>query len=279
MINIVNLQKSFQDIHVLKGISLSIEDHQIYGIIGQSGAGKSTLLRCVNGLESYDGGEITVDGTKVDVKDKASLRNLQKRMGMIFQNFNLLERLDVFDNIALPMKFWGISPRSPENKKKILDLIHLVGLDDKVHARPRELSGGQKRRVAIAGVIAMRPEVLILDEPTAGLDPVGSRRIMDNIRAYRDKTGSTVMIVSHDMDAAAKYCDRIIVFDHGSVKMDGTPEVFTRSAELTEIGLDVPKSTELADALRRQGIALEGPVFTHAQLLAALQKAAEVLTC
>ncbi|RAP44674.1 MAG: methionine ABC transporter ATP-binding protein, partial [Methanosphaera sp. rholeuAM74] len=144
MITITNVTKTFQDLTVLKGISLSVEDGEIYGIIGQSGAGKSTLLRCINGLESYDSGEIVVDGTTVNVKDKSSLRNLQKRMGMIFQNFNLLERLDVYDNVALPMKFWGINTRSEESKRKILDLIHLVGLDEKVHARPRELSGGQK---------------------------------------------------------------------------------------------------------------------------------------
>ena len=118
MITIANVKKSFQDLNVLKGISLSIDDGEIYGIIGQSGAGKSTLLRCINGLESFDEGEILIDGTVVNSKDKKSLRALQKRIGMIFQNFNLLERLEVYDNIALPLKFWGLNPKSKENQEK-----------------------------------------------------------------------------------------------------------------------------------------------------------------
>ena len=145
---------------------------------------------------------------------------------------------------------------------------------------PLELSGGQKRRVAIAGVIAMRPEVLILDEPTAGLDPVGSRTIMENIRDYRQKSGATVLVVSHSMDDAARYCERLIVFDHGTIRMDGTPEqVFGRTEELMEIGLNVPKAAEIAAALRKRGIQLEGPVFTHEQLLRALRQTGEVAGC
>ncbi len=142
MIRIANVQKSFKDTEVLKDISVEIEDGEIFGIIGQSGAGKSTLLRCINGLESYDGGSITVDDQLVDIRSKKELRNLQKKMGMIFQSFNLLERLDVYQNVALPMKFWGIPTNTPSAKEKIMNLIRLVGLEDKVHAKPRELSGG-----------------------------------------------------------------------------------------------------------------------------------------
>ncbi|MBQ1507942.1 MAG: ATP-binding cassette domain-containing protein, partial [Erysipelotrichaceae bacterium] len=158
MIELIDVRKNFADLEVLKGVSMRIEDGEIYGIIGQSGAGKSTLLRCVNGLESYQSGTITVDGKPVSQKDPEQLRLLQKEMGMIFQNFNLLERLDVYDNVALPMKFWGIKTNTPEARKKIEGLIELVGLSDKLHARPRELSGGQKQRVAIARALVLDPK-------------------------------------------------------------------------------------------------------------------------
>ncbi len=134
MIDLINIQKNFGELTVLDDVTIHIGDGEIYGIIGQSGAGKSTLLRCINGLETYNGGRIEVDGQLVDTNKKKELRQLQKSMGMIFQNFNLLSRLDVFDNVALPMKFWGLNPKTPENKKKIEDLISLVGLSDKMHS-------------------------------------------------------------------------------------------------------------------------------------------------
>ena len=163
MIILNEVVKNFGDLKVLKGISITIEDHEIYGIIGQSGAGKSTLLRCINGLESYQSGTITVNGETVDLNDRKKLRLLQKEMGMIFQNFNLLNRLDVYDNVALPMKFWGLKTKTPEAHQKIMDLLDLVGLKDKVHARPGELSGGQKQRVAIARALVLDPKILLCD--------------------------------------------------------------------------------------------------------------------
>ncbi|MBQ3890028.1 MAG: ATP-binding cassette domain-containing protein, partial [Lachnospiraceae bacterium] len=188
MITITNVEKSFQGLRVLKGISLSIEDHEIYGIIGQSGAGKSTLLRCINGLETFDAGEINIDGTIVNTKNKKDLRALQKRIGMIFQNFNLLERLDVYDNIALPLKFWGIKPKSKESKERILNLIHLVGLDEKIHAKPKELSGGQKQRVAIARALAKETPIIIADEPTGNLDSRSAQSVMEVLaKVAKDK--------------------------------------------------------------------------------------------
>ena len=138
MINLVNVRKSFGELEVLKDINLQIHEKEIYGIIGQSGAGKSTLPRCINGLETYDSGTITVDGTAVDENDKKQLRQLRKDMGMIFQNFNLLSRLDVYDNVALPLRFWNENPNTEENKKKIEHLIELVGLKDKMHERPEK---------------------------------------------------------------------------------------------------------------------------------------------
>ena len=150
MIEIQNLYKSYGNLDVLKDVSFSIEQGDIFGIIGQSGAGKSTLLRCFNGLESFQKGEVVVDGKAISSLDKKQLSFVQKEMGMIFQNFNLLNRLNVYDNIALPLKFWKQDPNSQENKQRIENLLKLVGLEEKRHAYPRQLSGGQKQRVAIA---------------------------------------------------------------------------------------------------------------------------------
>ena len=224
MITIANVKKSFQDLNVLKGISLSIDDGEIYGIIGQSGAGKSTLLRCINGLESFDEGEILIDGTIVNSKDKKSLRALQKRIGMIFQNFNLLERLDVYDNIALPLKFWGINPKSQESKEKIKDLIHLVGLDEKIHAKPKELSGGQKQRVAIARALVLDPQFLLCDEATSALDPEITKGILALLQKINKELGITVVIVTHQMEVVKQVCSRVAFLSDGRVLSEGKPE-------------------------------------------------------
>lgn len=232
MIKMTNVSKSFQDLEVLKGISLTIEDHEIYGIIGQSGAGKSTLLRCINGLESYNSGEIVVDDTVVSVKDKTALRNLQKRMGMIFQGFNLLERLDVYDNVALPMKFWGVNTRSPESKKKILDLVSLVGLEDKIHAKPRELSGGQKQRVAIARALVLDPQFLLCDEATSALDPEITKGILSLLQKINKELGITIIVVTHQMEVVKQICRRVAFLSDGHVLSEGKPEeLFVRPTE------------------------------------------------
>ncbi|MBR1686073.1 MAG: methionine ABC transporter ATP-binding protein [Clostridia bacterium] len=224
MIEIRELKKSFQGLEVLKGISLSIQDGEIYGIIGQSGAGKSTLLRCVNGLEAYDSGDLIVDGVRVDVREKASLRELQKRMGMIFQSFNLLERLDVYQNVALPLKFWGINPRSPESRRKIEDLIRLVGLEDKIHARPRELSGGQKQRVAIARALVLDPQFLLCDEATSALDPEITKGILALLQKINRELGITIVVVTHQMEVVKQICNRIAFLSNGKVLSEGKPE-------------------------------------------------------
>ena len=168
-----------------------------------------------------------------------------------------------------------------EIDSRVREAAGFTGIDEELFERsPLELSGGQKRRIAIAGVIAMRPEVLVLDEPTAGLDPAGCRQIQENLCAYREKTGATVIIVSHSMDDVARLAERILVFDKGHVVMDGTPEeVFSRPEELTGIGLDVPHATELAMALRRRGVALPESIYTHEQLLAAILSIKEAGKC
>jgi len=224
MIKLENVNKSFGDLEVLKDISFEINDHEIYGIIGQSGAGKSTLLRCINGLEDFQSGRITVDGVEVSVKDKKKLHLLQKSMGMIFQNFNLLERLDVYDNVALPMKFWGMKTNTPEAKEKIESLISLVGLSDKVHARPRELSGGQKQRVAIARALVLDPEILLCDEATSALDPAITRDILSLLQKINREMGITIIVVTHQMEVVKQICEKVAFIKEGRVLQIGKPE-------------------------------------------------------
>ena len=224
MIKLENVNKSFGDLEVLKDISFDIDDHEIYGIIGQSGAGKSTLLRCINGLEDFQSGRITVDGVEVSVEDKKKLHLLQKNMGMIFQNFNLLERLDVYDNVALPMKFWGIRTNTPEAKEKIESLISLVGLSDKAHARPRELSGGQKQRVAIARALALDPKILLCDEATSALDPAITRDILALLQKINKEMGITIIVVTHQMEVVKQICEKVAFIKDGRVLQIGKPE-------------------------------------------------------
>ena len=220
MIKLENVSKSFGDLEVLKDISIEIADHEIFGIIGQSGAGKSTLLRCINGLEDYQSGRIEVDGVEVSLKDKKKLHLLQKNMGMIFQNFNLLERLDVYDNVALPMKFWGMKTKTPEARKKIEGLISLVGLEGFENALPKMLSGGMKQRVAIARTLANEPEILLMDEPFGALD-AQTRVVMQELLAkIRTETNTTILFITHDIDEAVLLGDRVYVMSRrpGSVR-------------------------------------------------------------
>lgn len=224
MIELKDVRKSFNKTDVLKGISMEIQEGEIFGIIGQSGAGKSTLLRCINGLESYDDGQIIVDGTKVSVQDKKNLRLLQKRMGMIFQSFNLLERLDVYHNVALPMKFWGIPTNTKEAHEKIMNLLKLVGLEEKVHSKPRELSGGQKQRVAIARALVLDPAFLLCDEATSALDPEITKGILALLQKINKEMGITIIVVTHQMEVVKQICQRVAFLNNGKVLAVGKPE-------------------------------------------------------
>ena len=253
MIKLENVCKSFGDLQVLKDISFEIQDHEIYGIIGQSGAGKSTLLRCINGLEDYQSGTISVDGTVVSLEDKKKLHLLQKEMGMIFQNFNLLERLDVYDNVALPMKFWGIRTNTSEAKEKIEGLIELVGLSDKVHARPRELSGGQKQRVAIARALVLDPKILLCDEATSALDPAITRGILDLLSKINKELGITIIVVTHQMEVVKQICQKVAFIKDGRVLQIGKPEeLFIRPAKEIKAFLH-----EDSDLLPEEGINIQ----------------------
>jgi len=263
----------------IRDVSVTLTQGESIFVLGHTGSGKSTFVQHLNALLQPTCGTVKIDGEDIN-KDKISRRDVKRRVGLVFQypEYQLFEET-VAEDIAFGPK--NMKLPKEEIDERVREAAGLVGVDESLFSRsPLELSGGQKRRVAIAGVIAMRPEVLILDEPTAGLDPIGSRTIMENIRNYRQKTGATVLIVSHNMDDAARYCERLIVFDHGSIRMDGTPEqVFARTEELMAIGLNVPKAAEIAAALRRRGIPLEGAVFTHEQLLRALRQGGEVTSC
>ncbi len=255
----------------IENISLSIPSGQFVGLLGHTGSGKSTFIQHLNALLKPSSGTVLVDGEDIN-KDKKTRRAVKNKVGLVFQypEYQLFEET-VFADIAFGPKNMGLGEK--EIEERVRQAAGFVGVEEELFQRsPLELSGGQKRRIAIAGVIAMRPGVLILDEPTAGLDPAGCRQIMDNICRYRKESGATVIIVSHNMDDAARLTERLIVFDHGSVAMDGSPEeVFSRPEKLVEIGLNVPQSTALAMALREKGVALSGSIYTHAQLMAALK--------
>lgn len=256
----------------IENISLSIPSGQFVGLLGHTGSGKSTFIQHLNALLAPTSGTVYVDGEDIN-KDKKSRRAVKNKVGLVFQypEYQLFEET-VFADIAFGPKNMGLG--KDEIEQRVREAAGFVGVEEELFQRsPLELSGGQKRRIAIAGVIAMRPGILILDEPTAGLDPAGCRQIMDNICRYREESGATVIIVSHNMDDAARLTQRLIVFNHGSIAMDGTPEqVFSQPEKLVEIGLNVPQSTALAMELRKQGLPLQRAIYTHGQLMAALKE-------
>ena len=196
MIKINNVHKSFNDVEVLKDITLEIKKGEIFGLVGHSGAGKSTLLRCINGLETYDKGSIIVNEySEVKLLDNKSVRIFRKNLGMIFQHFSLLERRNVYDNVALPLECFKYSKEDIE--KRVSELLELVGLSDKKKSKPRELSGGQKQRVAIARALALNPDILLCDEATSALDPNTTKSILALLRDINEKLGITIIIVEN----------------------------------------------------------------------------------
>ena len=253
-------------------INIEIPHGQFVGLIGHTGSGKSTFIQHLNGLLKPSSGTVTVDGEDINA-DKLATKNVRSKVGLVFQypEYQLFEET-VYADIAFGPKNMGLDDAQID--ERVREAAHFVGVpDEHFDKSPLELSGGQKRRVAIAGVIAMRPGVLILDEPTAGLDPAGCKQILRNICDYREKTGSTVIIVSHSMNEVACLADRLVVFNHGAIRFDGTPEeVFSQPEELRSIGLAVPAATELARELRRLGVPVSGSIYTNEQLENALLK-------
>ena len=254
----------------LQNISLSIEAGSITGIIGHTGSGKSTLVRMFNGLLSPASGEVLLDGVDIN-SDKKALASVMCRVGLVMQypEYQLFDET-VEKDISFGPKNMKLS--DSEIAERVREAASFTGIPDEMLPRsPFDLSGGQKRRVAIAGVLAMRPEVIVLDEPAAGLDPMGRKEILGGLVNYRDRTGAAIVIVSHNMEDMANYCDKIIVLKESKEAFAGTPaQVFSRRAELEENGLDVPDTVKLADELRARGIPIKGDICTPDALAAEL---------
>ena len=258
----------------LDNMNFSVERGEFIGIIGHTGSGKSTLMQHLNGLLKPTSGSVLLDGKDI-WSDKKLTRQARFRVGLVFQypEYQLFEET-VYKDIAFGPKNMGLA--KDEIDRRVREAAGFVGLTEaQLQVSPFDLSGGQKRRVAIAGVIAMEPEVLILDEPTAGLDPVGREEILANIQAYRQAKNATIMMVSHSMNDVARLTDRLLVLNGSHIAMDGTPaEVFTRAWELEEMGLDIPEVTRVFMRLKDLGLPVE-PVYTLEQAVAALKKLKE----
>lgn len=246
----------------LKDVSFEVEDGEFIGLIGHTGSGKSTLIQHLNGLMKATSGDISYHGTSI-YSEGYKLKDLRSRVGLVFQypEHQLFEA-DVFSDVCFGPKNLGLSRE--EIEKRARHALDLVGLDEHFYQQsPFELSGGQKRRVAIAGVLAMRPEVLILDEPTAGLDPRGRDEILDQIERLNRQHGLTIILVSHSMEDVARYVDRLLVMDHGEKVFDGTPkEVFRHYRELEAIGLAAPQVTYIVRELREKGVDIDDTITT-----------------
>ena len=247
----------------IENINLEIPKGQFVGLIGHTGSGKSTFIQHLNGLLSPTAGTVYYEGKNI-FANKVATRDVRFKVGLVFQypEYQLFEET-VYADIA-----FGPKLKAAEVDERVREAAKFVGIDEELFDKsPLELSGGQKRRVAIAGVIAMRPGVLVLDEPTAGLDPQARESLFKNIEDYRHSTGSTVILVTHSMDDVARIADRLIVMDHGKLVMDGTPqEVFSRPEELTEMGLTVPVATKIAMELRKRGVDIPDAIYTTSYL-------------
>lgn len=261
-INYIYGEKTAFEQYALKDIDLFIPDGEFLGIIGHTGSGKSTLIQHLNGLIKASSGAIYYNGENI-YKVGYDMKQLRKKVGLVFQypEHQLFE-IDVLSDVCFGPKNLGLPKEEVlEMAKQALDM---VGLDESFYKQsPFELSGGQKRRVAIAGVLAMKPEVLILDEPTAGLDPKGRDEILDKIKELKEKTNITVILVSHSMEDIAKYVDRLIVMNSGSKVYDSTPkEVFRHYKELESIGLSAPQITYIVQKLIESGVPIDESIMT-----------------
>ena len=250
------------EIKALDGIDLKIQKGMITGLIGHTGSGKSTLVQMFNGILRPHEGKILLDGEDIWKRPK-DIRKIRFRVGLVMQypEYQLFEET-IYKDIAYGPKNMGLS--ESEIDERVREAAEFAGLEpDLLEKSPFDLSGGQKRRAAIAGIIAMRPELLILDEPAAGLDPRGRDSIFQNIAEYQKKSGSTVLIVSHSMEDMARYCERLVVMSGGKIMLEGNcREVFSHADLLESVGLDIPQITKLTMMLRERGIELDSSVYT-----------------
>ena len=246
----------------VEDVSFAVEQGEFLGIIGHTGSGKSTLIQHLNGLLKPTSGQILLDGKDIWAEPK-KIRSVRFQVGLVFQypEYQLFEET-VYKDISFGPRNQGKTGEALDHA--VREAARLVGLrDEQLEKSPFELSGGQKRRVALAGVLAMEPKVLVLDEPTAGLDPAGRENLMANIREYHRHKNATILLVSHSMDEIAQNVDRILVLKSAHILMSGTPaEIFTRAEELLSAGLDVPQITRVALALRERGLPIDPAVYT-----------------
>ena len=267
--HIYNVGTAFEKV-ALDDVNLEIQKGEFLGLIGHTGSGKSTLIQHLNAIIAPTSGEIFLDGENIHA-DKKRLKAIRQKVGMAFQypEHQLFE-MTVYKDVAYGPTNMGL--KKEEIDQRVRDALHTVGLDESVYQKsPFELSGGQKRRVAIAGVLAMNPEVLILDEPTAGLDPKGRDEILDAIRMLHKQRGITVILVSHSMEDVAKLVEQIIVMHKGKVAMTGTPkEVFSHVGEIEKIGLAAPQISYVFEALLGKGYDLPQDIYTTQDATVAL---------
>ena len=254
----------------LDHINLGFEEGKITGIIGHTGSGKSTLAQLLNGLEKPTSGEVLLRGENI-WKEPKKITKIRFRVGLVMQypEYQLFDET-VGADIGFGPRNMGLSDE--EIAQRVSEAARFAGLTpDMMDKSPFDLSGGQKRRVAIAGVLAMRPEILVLDEPAAGLDPRGRAEILGGLRAYQQEQNATVLLVSHSMEDMARYCDNIVVMNHGKIHSTGTvSEVFSDSEELLRVGLNIPEIAHIANGLLRRGIALKGDLYTVEGVRAAI---------
>ena len=222
MIKIENLTKFYGGTQILFDVNLEVKKGEIFAIVGHSGAGKSTLLRCINGLESYQGGSLKVFDQEIKNLDETQQRHLRRDVGMIFQHFALMARKNVFENVATPLKFWGY--KSDETEKRVRELLNLVGLESKVKSYPSELSGGQKQRVAIARALALNPKILLSDEATSALDPNTTNQILELLEKINKELDISVVIVTHEMEVVKSIAKRAILLEGGKIIGSGSIE-------------------------------------------------------
>ncbi len=246
----------------LRDVSLGFERGKITGLIGHTGSGKSTLVNMLNGLLKPGDGTILLDGVNIWEKPK-KIRDIRFRVGLVMQypEYQLFDET-VKSDIGYALRNMGLD--AVEIEKRVREAAEYAGVtEDLFDKSPFDLSGGQKRRVAIAGILAMKPEVLVMDEPAAGLDPQGRREILGRLSRHREENDATIILVSHSMEDMALYCDNVVVMNEGGVFMQGTTaEVFSRAQSLSDVGLDIPQIAHIAAGLRARGISLEGSLYT-----------------